>query len=33
LKEQMDKEAEVAAYVALKQYLEDQKILRLPTQL
>lgn len=33
LKAQMDKEAEVAAYVALKQYLEDQKILRLPTQL
>lgn len=33
LKAQMDKEAEIAAYVALKQYLEDQKILRLPTQL
>ena len=33
LKAQMDKEAEVAAFVALKQYLEDQKILRLPTQL
>lgn len=33
LKVQMDKEAKVAAYVALKQYLEDQKILRIPTQL
>lgn len=33
LKAQMDKEAEVAAFVALKQYLEDQKILRLPTHL
>ncbi|MEW5676111.1 acetyl-CoA carboxylase biotin carboxylase subunit [Flavobacterium enshiense] len=33
LKAQMDKEAEIAAYVALKQYLEDQKILRLPTHL
>ncbi len=25
LKAQMDKEAEIAAYVALKQYLEDKK--------
>ena len=33
LKAQMDKEAEVAAYVALKQYLTDQKILRVPTHL
>lgn len=33
LKAQMHKEAEVAAYVALKQYLEDQKVLRLPNQL
>ncbi len=32
LKSQMDNEAEIAAYVALKQYLEDQKILRLPIQ-
>lgn len=28
LKAQMQKEAEVAAYVALKQYMEDQKVLR-----
>ncbi|WP_159800670.1 acetyl-CoA carboxylase biotin carboxylase subunit [Flavobacterium sp. MK4S-17] len=27
-----DTEAEIAAYIALKQYLEDQKILRLPIQ-
>ncbi|MCG2611080.1 acetyl-CoA carboxylase biotin carboxylase subunit [Flavobacterium sp. SM15] len=33
LKAHMDKEAEIAAYVAMKQYLEDQKILRLPTHL
>lgn len=33
LKAQMQKEAEVAAYVALKQYMEDQKVLRLPNQL
>ena len=33
LKAQMHKEAEVAAYVALKQYMEDQKVLRLPNQL
>jgi propionyl-CoA carboxylase alpha chain len=30
LKAQAEKEAEVAALVALKQYLEDQKIVRLP---
>jgi acetyl-CoA carboxylase biotin carboxylase subunit len=30
LKIQMDKEAEIAGLVALKQYLEDQKVLRLP---
>ncbi|MFD2891541.1 acetyl-CoA carboxylase biotin carboxylase subunit [Flavobacterium chuncheonense] len=30
LKAQAEKEAEIAAVVALKQYLEDQKILRLP---
>ncbi|MDK2771057.1 MAG: acetyl-CoA carboxylase biotin carboxylase subunit [Flavobacterium sp.] len=30
LKAQAEKEAEVAALVALKQYLEDQKIIRLP---
>lgn len=33
LKTQMDQEAEIAAHIALKQYLADQKILRLPTQL
>jgi propionyl-CoA carboxylase alpha chain len=33
LKAQMDQEAEIAAHIALKQYLADQKILRLPTQL
>lgn len=33
LKAHMEKEAEIAAYVAMKQYLEDQKILRLPTHL
>ncbi|ESU20606.1 biotin carboxylase [Flavobacterium cauense R2A-7] len=33
LKAHMHKEAEVAAYVALKQYMEDQKVLRLPNQL
>lgn len=32
LKNQMAKEAEIAALVALKQYLQDQKILRLPIQ-
>ncbi len=32
LKIQMEKEAEIAALVALKQYLEDQKIVRLPIQ-
>ncbi|PWA10819.1 acetyl-CoA carboxylase biotin carboxylase subunit [Flavobacterium laiguense] len=32
LKNQIAKEAEIAALVALKQYLEDQKILRLPIQ-
>ena len=30
LKNQMAQEAEIAALVALKQYFEDQKILRLP---
>lgn len=33
LKAQMLKEAQIAAYVALKQYMEDQKVLRLPNQL
>lgn len=32
LKNQMSKEAEIAALVALKQYFEDQKIVRLPIQ-
>lgn len=32
LKSKLDNEAEIAAYVALKHYLEDQKILRLPIQ-
>lgn len=32
LKTQMAKEAEIAALVALKQYLEDQKVVRLPIQ-
>ena len=32
LKKQMETEAEIAALVALKQYLEDQKIVRLPIQ-
>jgi acetyl/propionyl-CoA carboxylase alpha subunit len=32
LKSQRDKEAEVAAYIALKQYMEDKKVLRLPIQ-
>lgn len=32
LKEQASKEAEIAALVALKQYFEDQKIVRLPIQ-
>ncbi|MFY0481834.1 acetyl-CoA carboxylase biotin carboxylase subunit [Flavobacterium sp. PLA-1-15] len=32
LKAQQDKEAEVAAMIALQQYLKDQKILRLPIQ-
>jgi len=32
LKKQMEEEAEIAAFVALKQYLEDQKIVRLPIQ-
>jgi len=32
LKNQMAQEAEIAALVALKQYFEDQKIVRLPIQ-
>ena len=32
LKKQMEQEAEIAALVALKQYFEDQKIVRLPIQ-
>jgi acetyl-CoA carboxylase biotin carboxylase subunit len=32
LKKQMAQEAEIAAFVALKQYFEDQKIVRLPIQ-
>ena len=32
LKVQMDKEAEIAAYIALQQFLKDKKILRLPIQ-
>lgn len=32
LKNQMAKEAEIAALVAMKQYFEDQKIIRLPIQ-
>lgn len=32
LRAQRDKEAEVAAYIALKQYMEDKKVLRLPIQ-
>jgi propionyl-CoA carboxylase alpha chain len=32
LKNQMAQEAEIAALIALKQYLEDQKIVRLPIQ-
>ncbi|QYJ69238.1 acetyl-CoA carboxylase biotin carboxylase subunit [Flavobacterium litorale] len=32
LQSKLDNEAEIAAYVALKHYLEDQKILRLPIQ-
>ncbi len=32
LKKQREEEAEIAAMVALKQYLEDQKIVRLPIQ-
>ena len=32
LKKQMEAEAEVAALIALKQYIEDQKIVRLPIQ-
>ena len=32
LKSQMENEAEIAALVALKQYFEDQKIVRLPIQ-
>jgi acetyl-CoA carboxylase biotin carboxylase subunit len=32
LKTQMAEEAEIAALVALKQYFEDQKIVRLPIQ-
>jgi propionyl-CoA carboxylase alpha chain len=32
LKNQKAKEAEIAALVALKQYFEDQKIVRLPIQ-
>jgi hypothetical protein len=32
LNEQHSKEAEIAALIALKQYLEDQKIVRLPIQ-
>ena len=30
LKAKLDTEAEIAAYIALKQYLTDQKVLRLP---
>ena len=30
LKKQMNKEAEIAALLAMKQYLKDQKIVRLP---
>jgi hypothetical protein len=30
-KEQQNKEAEIAALVALKQYLEEKRILRVPT--
>jgi propionyl-CoA carboxylase alpha chain len=30
LKNQMNKEAQIAALVAMKQYFEDQKIIRLP---
>ncbi|SEH62263.1 propionyl-CoA carboxylase alpha chain [Paenimyroides aquimaris] len=33
IKENQAKEAEVAALVALRQYLEDQKVLRVPTKL
>jgi len=33
IKEAQSKEAEVAALVALKQYFEDQKVLRIPTEL
>jgi propionyl-CoA carboxylase alpha chain len=32
LKKQMAKEAEIAALVAMKQYFEDQKIVRVPIQ-
>ena len=32
LKNQLEKEAEIAAMIALKQYFEDQKIVRLPNQ-
>ena len=32
LKKQMEEEAEIAALIALNQYLEDQKIVRLPIQ-
>ncbi|WP_309641846.1 acetyl-CoA carboxylase biotin carboxylase subunit [Flavobacterium sp.] len=32
LKKQMEAEAEIAALIALKQYIEDQKIVRLPIQ-
>jgi acetyl/propionyl-CoA carboxylase alpha subunit len=33
LKNQLDLEAEIAAYIALKQYVSDQKIIRLPINL
>ncbi|GGB79415.1 acetyl-CoA carboxylase biotin carboxylase subunit [Flavobacterium suaedae] len=32
LQSTIDNEAEIAAYIALKQYMEDQKVLRLPIQ-
>jgi propionyl-CoA carboxylase alpha chain len=33
LKNQLAQEAEIAAMIALKQYFEDQKIVRLPNYL
>ncbi len=32
LKSKLDKEAEIAALLALRQYIEDKKILRLPIE-